>query len=160
MSKSKLLSIAVIGLLVINLGILAFLFTRKPPNPPKDGPGMSQEGPKKIIIERLHFDKDQAAQYEQLIKGHQEAIKSLGQQIRLTKNNLYATLADGSAMNKDSLQSHLGELQKQIESVHYNHFAGIKKLCKPDQMEYFNDLTKELAKFFAPGKNPRPSPGD
>ena len=86
MSKSKLLSIAVIGLLVINLGILAFLFTRKPPNPPKDGPGRSQEGPKKIIIERLHFDKDQAAQYEQIIKEHQEAIKSLDQQIRLTKN--------------------------------------------------------------------------
>ena len=158
MSKSKLLSIAVIGLLLINLGTLAFLFLNKPPHPPGMGPGRGGEGPKRIIIERLGFDKEQIAQYEKLIDGHRRTIRELDEQIKETKNDLYSTLSSGSQLNKDSLQIRLGEIQKQIESTHYSHFADIKKLCRPEQLKYFDDLTKELARFFAPGKHP-PPPG-
>ena len=158
MSKIKLLTIAVIGLLAVNLGILGILFLRKPPM--EAGPPMRGEGPRKIIIERLHFDKDQVTQYEQLITQHQEKIRNLDREIRKTKNDLYSTLADGPVMNKDSLQNKLGEIQKQIEAAHYDHFTEIKKLCKPEQVKYFNDLTTDLAKFFAPGRNLPPPPKD
>jgi hypothetical protein len=163
MTKTRLLTIAVIGLLLVNLGILAFLFFRQPAHPPMGGPGRSGpggEGPKKIIIERLHFDTEQAAQYEKLIVAHRKQISELGDQIRETKNSLYSTLSSTTQLNKDSLETRLGEIQKQIESTHYNHFADIKKLCKPDQLKDFNALTKELARFFAPGKNLPPSPKD
>ena len=159
MSKMKLLSIAVIGLLLLNFGTLAFLFLNKPPHPPM-GPGPGGEGPKRIIIERLGFDKEQIAQYEKLIDGHRRTIRELDGEIRETKNNLYSTLSSGSQLNKDSLQTRLGEIQKQIETTHYNHFADIKKLCRPEQLKAFDELTKELARFFAPGRHPFPPPGD
>ena len=164
MSKIKLLSIAVVGLLLVNAGILAFLFFRQPSQPPMDGPGRpgpgAGEGPKRIIIERLHFDAEQITQYEKLIAEHRKQISELDKEIRQTKNNLYSTLASTSPMSKDSLETRLGEIQKQIESTHYNHFADIKKLCKPEQTENFNELTKELARFFAPGRNLPPPPKD
>jgi periplasmic protein CpxP/Spy len=50
-------------------------------------------------------------------------------------------------------------LQKKIEAVHYNHFKEIKKLCKPDQAEYFESLTGELADFFSPEREGRRLPG-
>jgi len=158
MTKIKLLTIAVIGLLFINIGILAFLFLHKPV-PPPDRP-MRGEGPKNIIIERLHFDKEQVAQYEKLIEQHQQSLRELDGQIRMIKNQLYSTLANNSNTGKDSLQAKLGEIQKQIEAAHYNHFNEIKKLCKPEQLENFNALTQDLAKFFAPGKNLPPPPRD
>jgi len=159
MSKIKILTIAVIGLLIMNLAVIGFLFLRKPPMrepshiPPEDRPKM-------IIIERLHFDKDQVSQYEQLISQHRNMIRKLEEGIRNTKNSLYSTLAEGSVLNKDSLENKLGDFQKQIEETHYSHFADIKKLCKPDQVNYFNDLTVDLARFFAPGKNLPPPPRD
>lgn len=159
MTKIKLLSIAVVGLLLINIGILAFLFLRKPV-PPPDRPMRGGEGPKNSIIERLHFDKEQIAQYEKLIEQHQQNIRELSGQVRKTKNQLYSTLATDADTNKDSLENKLGELQRQIESVHYSHFTDIKKLCKPGQLESFNALTQDLAKFFAPGKNSPPPPRD
>jgi len=119
-----------------------------------------EEKPKMIIIERLHFNKEQVDQYEQLIDQHRRSIKELDEQMRKTKNDLYSTLIDNSSVSKDSLENKLGQIQKQIEETHYNHFADIKKLCKPDQLKYFNDLTTDLAKFFAPGKNPPPPPKD
>src|SRR6185436_8838903 len=90
MNKIKLLTIAVIGLLAINLGVLGFLFLRKPPM--HEGPGGPPEDrPKKIIIERLHFDKEQTAQYEQLISHHRDSIRDLDRQIRKAKSDLYST---------------------------------------------------------------------
>lgn len=163
MSKLKLLSIAVIGLLVINIVIVGFLLMKKPPIPPF-GPGgrppMNQEGPKKIIIERLHFDKEQTDAYEKLIDAHQASVRILNDSIKMAKNDLYRSLQSETFTGKDSLINQLGRLQKQVELLHYEHFAEIKKLCKPDQLNSFNDLTKDLARFFAPGKKDAPPPKD
>jgi periplasmic protein CpxP/Spy len=155
MSKLKLLSIAVIGLLVMNLCIVGFLFLGKPPLPPEGGAPFAKEAPKKKIIELLHLDKEQVSQYEELIQQHRESIKSLRDNLRETKSDLYQTLKEGNGANKDSLIYELGRLQEKIEAVHYNHFMEIKKLCKPDQLGYFSTLTDELADFFNPEKEGR-----
>ncbi len=152
MSKLKLLSIGVIGLLVINMGIVAFLFMKKPPHPPEGRHPKAQEGPKNMIIERLHFDKEQVEQYEKLIDDHQSSIRTTDDSIRMVKNELYQTLNNERFTGKDSLLARLNILQKQIEGIHYDHFSQLKKLCKPGQLNAFNDLTKDLARFFAPAK--------
>lgn len=160
MSKIKLLTIAVIGLLIVNLATVAFLLLRKPFQHPEGRPPMEQAGPKNIIIDKLHFDKEQVAQYESLIEQHQAKIKSLNDSINIAKNELYSTLTSENFTGKDSLIERLGLLQKQVELTHYNHFASILAICKPDQIEAFNNLTKELAGFFAPVKKEGPPPGD
>lgn len=156
MSKIKLLSVAVIGLLVLNLCMVAFLWFRKPPPPAR----LEQGGPKKIIIHRLHFDHRQVAQYETLINGHQRIIHLLEDSIRAAKNNLYKTLTTTNHPGKDSLINLLSHLQQQIELANYDHFESIRQLCKPDQLEDFNQLTEDLARFFAPKKNNMPPPKD
>jgi len=158
MSKLKLLTIAVIGLLMINLGIIAWLFFQKPAAPgrrPIDG-----EGPKLLIIDRLNFDMEQVAAYEVLIKAHQSAIRQTEDSIRIAKNQLYATLTATEPVGKDLLITKLSDLQKQIEQIHYNHFTDIRKLCKPDQLDDFNRLTEDLAHFFNQGKKRPPPPKD
>ncbi|MEI8136817.1 MAG: hypothetical protein WCH21_05775, partial [Bacteroidota bacterium] len=62
MNKTKFLSIAVIVLLLINLGILAAMFFRH--GPPPINNMASGEGSKKIIIDRLKFDAEQQKQYD------------------------------------------------------------------------------------------------
>ena len=166
MSKIKLLIIAVVGLLLINIALVAFLLLKKPPvrpgGPPpmgQDGPPrMQNEGPKKIIADHLHFDADQVAAYEKLIKAHQQSVKALDDSINLAKNNLYQSLQTDTFAGKDSLVILLGVLQQKIELVHYAHFADLKKLCKPEQLGYFDQLTAELAGFFSLGKNAPPPP--
>ena len=46
------------------------------------------------------------------------------------------------------MAAQIGELQENIEVAHYNHFIKLKALCKGDQVEKFNELSKELAKIF------------
>lgn len=159
MSKIKILSIAVIALLFINIVIVGFLLLRKPPRFPHGKPAVEIEGPRKIIIKRLDFDAQQTAAYEALISSHRTSIKALEDSIALMKNNLYQTLQGDTLNNKDEIINRLGALQEKIETVNYNHFASIKQLCKPDQLNKFNTLTTELAHFFSAKRNeilPRP----
>jgi periplasmic protein CpxP/Spy len=153
MSKIKLLSIAVIGLLAANIAVVGFLLLRKPPMPPMGIPQAEEKkGPKQIIIDKLQFDKEQVVAYEAIIAEHREAVKGLKDSISDTKNHLYQSLKTETFVGKDSLINLLSALQKRIESVHYEHFAQIKKLCKPEQMRDFDRLTNELAFYFTTEK--------
>ena len=62
MNKTKLLSVAVIALLVLNFGILGFLFLSKKHEP------NGRKMPREIVIEKLHFDENQIVEYEKIIK--------------------------------------------------------------------------------------------
>lgn len=150
MERTKLLTITIIGLFLINLATLGFLFL----NGPKPG-GMPHEGrplPKEIIIDKLHFDTNQQKEYEKLIHWHRGKIDKLDSAIRETKNELYSILGEEKIDNnaKTRLITRLNQYQKQVEETHFKHFEDIKKLCKPEQKEEFEALTEELSRIFAP----------
>lgn len=159
MSKIKLLSIAVVGLLILNGCIIGFMFFRKPPRPMSRAMP-SENGPKNIIIQKLHFDTQQINEYQKLIDAHQTALRELQQEMKENKNELYLTLNEENIIAKDSLENNIANIQKRIEEIHYQHFMAIKNLCKPDQLSYFNELTNDLAKYFTPEKNSPPPPRD
>ncbi len=158
MSKLRLLILAVVGLLLINFAVVSwFFFQPSQPQHPDNRMPRGEDGPKKMIIERLHFSPEQVQEYEALIKGHRASIRATEDSIRSAKNNLYQTLNSNNAEQKDSLITKLSDLHQQIEQIHYNHFTDIRKICKPDQLDDFNRLTEDLARFFNQGKK-RPAP--
>ena len=153
MEKTKLLTIAVFVLLLLNLGTLGFLILA-----PKPGMGMHgpHQEPKLVIIERLHFDKAQQKRYENLIVWHQCEIRGIENKIRDTKNTLYLQLlkTNVGTKYKDSLIEVLANYQKQIEETHFVHFQDIKKICRPDQLDKYYDLTQDLSRIFSKPPNP------
>lgn len=155
MEKTKLLTISVIGLLLLNLGTLGFLFLTGQQQ--HRGPHEQGLRPKDIIIEKLHFDAAQQQEYEKLIDWHQHEIRKYDDSIREVKNELYQQLSlqQTDVKVKDSLTTLLADYQKQIEATHFKHFEDIKKLCHPNQMQDFDALTQELGRLFAP-KHPHP----
>jgi Spy/CpxP family protein refolding chaperone len=159
MEKTKLLTITVIGLLLLNFATLGFLFISgtKGHKPPHDIPEGRHE-PKEIIIERLHFDANQQKEYGQLIEWHRRKIRQLEDSIRVSKNELYMLLNNDIVDEKAkvTLINEIALFQKQIEATHFKHFEDIKKLCKPEQQVYFNELTEEFGRLFYRNKPPRP----
>lgn len=145
MNKTKLLSVAIIALLVLNFGILGFLFVSKKHEP------NGRKMPREIVIERLHFDENQIVEYETIIEEHQKNIRNLDRLIRKTKNELYQLLNEEKidSSQKDSLYLKLANYQKQIETTHFNHFLEIKKLCKKEQLDDYEYLTGELSRLFS-----------
>lgn len=149
MSKTKLLTILVIILLIINIITLSFFFIKAPRNHhPRD---FRPKGPSEVIIDRLHFDKNQIAQFNNLIEAHQLKIISFDEKINNVKIELYFQLSKPE--NKyltDSLLTILAATQKQIEEAHLQHFKEVKNLCRPNQIEDYNKLTNDLGDLFNP----------
>lgn len=143
MNKVKLYGIVIIGLLISNILLISYIQFRKPPHP-------AHQKPREIIIERLHFDKEQTEAYDKIIKQHQQAIRSKEQQIMDTKKELYLLVGkDQGSTQKDSLITLLGNLQTDIEKIHYNHFGEILHLCRSEQLNDFNELLNEIATLFS-----------
>ena len=148
MKIQKLLIISVVFLLLLNGGIITYLFLSKMGRP--EGKRM----PREIVIEKLHFDEGQIVAYEKIIRLHQDKIRSLDDSVRISKNELYHLLNENSVSNnrKDSLFATLAHLQTQIEQTHYNHFVEIKAICRKEQLEDFKELTEELSSIFSNSK--------
>lgn len=115
-------------------------------------PHRRPEGPRNEIIEKLHFDEKQVAEYDGLIRGHRKAIVQAETELQQQKQKLYANLE--LPFSDSSLQEIL-EVQAKIEHIHFNHFKDIEKLCRPDQKVYFKALNREIARMFAPPKGPK-----
>lgn len=143
MSKTKILVITSLVLLGLNLLLVWIIFSHKPGGPGKE--------PKWIIIEKLHLDESQKKEYEKLISWHRANIEIQQKKIRPLKENLYLQLnKSNSKSSVDSLIAEIGKVQTEIEHIHFKHFQDIQSLCKPEQMPAFENLSKELAKLFAP----------
>ncbi len=160
MEKTKLLTFAVIALLLLNFGTLGFLFLSGPKgHPPPQGDGLDGGiKPREIIIEKLHFDTNQQKEYDKLIQWHQSEIRTIEDNIREAKDQLYQILStpEVSSKTKDSLINTLALYQKQIETTHFKHFEDIKKMCRKEQLEDFNNLTEELGRLFSKGQKHHP----
>jgi uncharacterized protein (UPF0210 family) len=139
MSKSKFLNFIIFGLLISN-GILAFMLING---------RHKKDAPKNIIIEKLHLDKEQIKNYELYIAQHRKAINENEIIINKLRSELYQQLKHQQDTSKvDSIISIIANQQTIAEHINYNHFLEIKKLCKPNQKEDFDELTTEIANLF------------
>ena len=145
MNKSKLLITSVVILAILNIVLVVILALGHSQHPPR-----KMDGPKQIVIEKLNFDENQIEAYEELITKHRENIANKEDEMRKAKEALYHSLSNENQNKKDELIAKINILQKDFENIHYHHFLDIKKLCKPEQIKNYNELTNELAKIFAP----------
>jgi superoxide dismutase len=140
MNKFKFLSLIIIGLLLSN-GILVYVLIKE---------HSKKDGPKTIIIEKLHFDQEQIKNYENYIQQHRKAIDVNEATINELRSNLFEQLKYQQDSTKiDSLISKIAMQQNLAEKINYNHFLEIKRLCKPSQKKDFEELTLEIANLFS-----------
>ncbi len=142
MNKSKLIGFIAIVLLLSNIALIAFIFLAPPRRP-------AHEGPRDIIIERLHFDQRQTEDYDKLIEDHRKSIRQKEGEMMQLKNRLYGSLTSGDTNSNDSLETAIGNIQIEIEKIHYAHFMDIGKLCNAGQKDDFDKLITEIAELFS-----------
>jgi protein CpxP len=154
MRKQTLLFTAVIGLLIINLGILSlFYFHFRKESSPFIAPVEKIPPPEKIIGERLKLDETQQKEFEKLKRDHQQKMKSVNEDERKLHDELFSLLKEvlPNQTKADSLISLIAENKKKAEQINYNHFADIKKLCTSgEQKELFDEFIDELGKMIGP----------
>ncbi len=160
MERTKLLTITVVGLLVLNLLTVGLLAVRlgganqvdHRPGPP------DQQGPEQVIIDRLRFDSTQQNQYRHLIEQHRQQTHALGKESAQLYRDYYGLLAESvvDSVRASALRREIADNQLAVARVNFDHFAQIKALCHPDQQADFMSLVSDLGNLF--GRVGRPAP--
>lgn len=144
MERKKYYLIIIVVLFITNIVTIYSSFK-------KNGMPRRHEGPRDLIIERLHFNEQQISKYDILIEWHQKNIREKDSLLLSLKSNLYKSLY--SEKNTDSIITIISIVQKDIENIHLKHFRDIESICTTDQKKYFEELTVDLAELF--GRKPR-----
>lgn len=144
MNKERLYILISVGLLISNVLLVSLMLINS-----NKGPDF--EGPRNLIIEKLKYDEDQIVKYDALISVHRRNVKAENEKIHELKEQLYILLQqEPNPKTVDSIIKEIADQQRIIEEIHFNHFKGIKKLCRKEQKTAFNELSFELAKLFSP----------
>lgn len=137
LTKSNLWRTAAILLLLLNIGLLVYLYTE---------PMRRQDRLKHFVIEALQLDKGQVATYDTLIWEHRDRIGALEADIAATREQLFRNI--GSA--PDSLVvAKLASLYTGVDSAHMQHFAAVRALCRPEQLPNFEKVQTALPQFLS-----------
>ena len=180
--KNRILAIAVVALLIINIALLAFLWTNRPPKPPfppdrergekmdkdrmqKDGrpedPGFDKKipapgGPKEFLKHELNFTDKQNQDYEKLIEQHQSDIRAIREKMMKDRDNFWNGLSATKGDSVNISASIIGEDQKQLELVTFNHFKKVRDLCTDDQKKKFDKVINDALRMMAGPGGPPP----
>ncbi|GAB4001174.1 hypothetical protein GCM10028807_56700 [Spirosoma daeguense] len=151
MERTKLLTISVVGLLILNLltiGFLVFKSGRQPEFTDHQHPPM--DGPFRIIVERLHFDEEQQRQYREMGNQHHRQTEQLNEESVQLFQTYYKLLAQPQPDSAKSsvLVRQIADVQRRIAELNFAHFQEIKSLCRPDQQADFTKLVDDLARLF------------
>jgi len=154
MTKTRILAILVVVVVLLNAATLTFILIGKSHGPKHHGP--MENGPRNIIIEKLNFDDEQTALYDGLIKKHYSAIVEKDSLMLVARNALYSQLITQDSTEVEMQLNAIGQLQKEVETVHFLHFQELKALCSEEQLPAFKKLTEELSVFFGSARPPHP----
>ncbi len=149
---------AVLLLVLCNIGLILTLWLKpQPGGPPKGG------GPKERVISSLKFTDDQVKKYELLIEDHQRSMRKLKEQGAALRRVLFSGLNNSASPVKlaDSLVSEIGNNQREIEIVTYNHFSQVRALCTDQQKQQFDKIIVDITRNMNGGPDGhRPPPGE
>lgn len=133
---------AAILLLVINIGILAFFFTRKPPHhrPHPDGKEMAGQGRKlqERAAKMLNLDEAQKAKFIALATAHHQQIMAIDKEQKRLLDNGFKGIMDTAQMvsfSQDLRDIEVLEGEKIAKT--FEHFREIKKLLNAKQIPDF-----------------------
>jgi protein CpxP len=150
MDRERLLTVAVVFLLILNVAMVAFLFIRKPLPPPR--PELF-----KIIVRELQFSESQKEIYLGLRDEHHHQMEELDGRFREIFNVYLDQLKshpEGSL--RDSLENQMGLIEKSKASITLEHFQKVKEICNEDQKKKFNELIPEISRFINRPREQRP----
>ena len=152
MKLFQLYKYAALGLLVLNISMIAFFFLTAPP--PRPHPNNNEKGPLRMIL-----DKQQDKSFLSLAKQHKEEMIDLNRQQRALLLPYFNRIIDPSIkINSDSLLTQVQALeQKKIEST-YLHFQDIKTILRPEQYPDFEKFVEQAIGRILLGQEKRPKP--
>lgn len=153
--KNKLLTWLVVTLLVANAGTILFFWINRPERM-QDAKG----SPREFLVRELELDSSQLDAFQELIEDHQASARSLKNEIRSAKENLFQLLKQPIIPEPEKMKAVQAVTLKiqALELLNLEHFQKLRALCNDKQKKKFDGLLDQLAGLMADSRVPQNAP--
>lgn len=140
--SNKFLTIAVVLLLLLNIGMLFFMLKGKRGGGKKTG----GKDPFGMMVKELDMTDAQQTQYKQMKEEHFNAIRPVLDSIRVLKKSMFSLVKEENV--NDSMVNRYSELiaeqQAVVNKTTVNHFSKVRTLFTGDQQTKFDDFIQKM----------------
>lgn len=155
MKTNKILTIAVVLLLVVNVVMLVCMMKGRGHR------GMKRQGakagPVEMMMKELNMNDQQQTEFKKLKDEHFTAIKPVFDSVRTLKKSLFGLVKEENV--NDSLVSNysvlIAQQQAIIDKLTINHFRKVRTLFSGDQQIKFDSLTQKMIQRRGPQQGGR-----
>lgn len=137
-STAKLIVVIVITLSVINVSLIALIWSRT--NGSAVGKPNDIHQINSFVIEELDFNEEDAKAFKTLAEIHHQNQKENQKKYRLLKRSINSQLLSDDSIDIDSLSMELAELSVLKEKEFYRFMQEVMKICDDDQKAKLTDV--------------------
>jgi Spy/CpxP family protein refolding chaperone len=157
MKTNKILTIAVVLLLIVNVVMLVCMMRGRGHHDMKKQGG----GPFDRMVKELSMTEQQQTEFKKLKDEHFTAIKPVFDSVRTLKKSLFGLIKEENV--NDSLVNHystlISEQRAIIDKLTINHFRKVRALFSGDQQKKFEDFVQKMVQRQRPGGREKDSTG-
>jgi len=141
-TNNKILTVAVVLLLVANIALVAFMLMGR-----NKRAGRQEKGnPSETMAKELNMTEQQKADHKLLKEEHFKNSKPLFDSLRSAKTAFYSLLKDATV--SDSVLNRytqiISERQAIVEKATFAHFKRIRNLLTPEQQPQFDEFVQKM----------------
>ena len=143
MKNTKILTLAVVVLLLSNIALVAFMLTGKNR---KGDKRQERKPPFEMMVKELGMTEEQQRDYKALKEEHMKTVKPLFDSVKVAKSAFFALTKDNtvtdSLINLHSLR--VSENQAALDKVTFEHFRKVRKLFTAEQQPKFDSFMQKM----------------
>ncbi|MBI3139254.1 MAG: Spy/CpxP family protein refolding chaperone [Sphingobacteriales bacterium] len=138
----RILSVAVILLLISNIALVFFLMKDKDGREGKRG----KEDPSGIMAKELGMTDQQVKDHKQLKDAHFKTIRPLYDSLRAAKAAYFALIKDTTVSDSTAAvyRERISTRQNEIDSMTFAHFKRVRRLFTPEQQPRFDEFVQKM----------------
>lgn len=144
MKNTRILSIAVVLLLLTNIVLIAFMLTDKKREGGKRPPDRTE--PSALMVKELNMTEQQQKDYKQLKEEHFKNVKPLFDSVKAAKSAFFALVkkADVTDSLVAALSNQVCAKQAELDKVTLAHFRQVRNIFTTEQQPKFDSLVQKM----------------
>jgi periplasmic protein CpxP/Spy len=143
-SSNKILTIAVVLLLITNIALVAFMVLGR--NKAGDRHSGGRGDMAELMAKELNMTEQQKKDHKQLKEEHFKTVSTLLDSVRAAKTALFALVKDPTV--NDSIVNvytkRIGGIQATIDQLTFAHFRRVRNLFTPEQQPKFDEFVQKM----------------
>ena len=156
-SSAKILTIAVILLLLVNIAMVVLMLKWRNNHRPHGFGGKG--GPMEMMVKELNMTDQQQKEFQQLRDEHFKTIRPLFDSVRAAKTAFFNLVKEPNVSDSilNAYSQRIAERQSVIDKLTFAHFRRVRTLFSGDQQKKFDEFVQKMMQRVGPGSRRKDS---